>query len=224
MVVRLPGGRKVVIDAKTPLKPLLDAMAAPEADRERYLDDYVRHVRQHARQLSEKAYWEQFGKDSPDYVFMFLPGEGFYRTAVERDPSLLQVAGGQRVILVSPMMLITVLRTIACIWGDARVAESAEKVAELGRELYDRLATMTTHLDKLGTKLNGAVADYNQTIGSFERRVLVSARKFTDHGISTAKVLPDVMAIEKSTQPPQTLELPVRSAELEAPPADANAA
>src|SRR4051794_13644343 len=207
MVVRLPGGRKVVIDAKTPLKPLLDAMAAPEADRERYLDDYVRHVRQHAKQLSEKAYWEQFGKDSPDYVFMFLPGEGFFRTAIERDASLLQVAGGQRVILVSPMMLITVLRTISCIWGDARVAESAEKVAELGRELYDRLATMTSHLDKLGSKLNGAVADYNQTIGSFERRVLVSARKFTDHGINPKKDLPELEPVEISAQLPQVRSL-----------------
>lgn len=209
MVVRLPGGRKVVIDAKTPLKPLLDALAAPEAEQDRHLDDYVRHVRQHAKQLSEKAYWDQFGKDSPDYVFMFLPGEGFYRTAVERDPSLLQVAGGQRVIVVSPMTLITVLRTIACIWNDAKVAESAEKVAELGRELYDRLATMTQHLGKLGSKLNGAVADYNQTVGSFERRVLPSARKFTEHGITPKKELPELEPVEVAAQLPQTVELPV---------------
>lgn len=208
MVVRLPGGRRVVIDAKTPLKPLLDAMNAPETEQGRLVDDYVRHVRHHAKQLSEKAYWDQFGKDSPDYVFMFLPGEGFYRTAVERDPSLLEIAGGQRVILVSPMMLITVLRTIACIWGDARVAESAEKVAELGRELYDRLATMTQHLGKLGSKLNGAVADYNQTIGSFERRVLPSARKFTEHGITPKKELQELAPVEVSAQPPQTVELP----------------
>jgi len=209
MVVRLPGGRKVVIDAKTPLKPLLDAMTAPENEREAHLDDYVRHVRLHARQLSEKAYWEQFGKDSPDYVFMFLPGEGCYRTAVERDPSLLQIAGGQRVIVVSPMTLITVLRTIACIWSDARVAESAETVAELGRVLYERLATMTQHLGRLGTKLNGAVADYNQTIGSFERRVLPSARKFTEHGITAKKELPELEPVEIAAQPPQTVELPV---------------
>ena len=208
MVVRLPGGRKIVIDAKTPLKPLLDAMAAPDGDRERHLDDYVRHVRQHAKQLGEKAYWEQFGKDSPDYVFMFLPGEGFYRTAVERDPSLLQIVAGQRVILVSPMSLITLLRTIACIWGDARVAESAEKVSELGRELYERLTTMTEHFARLGDRLDGAVAEYNKTIGSLERRVLPSARKFTEHGIAPKKELPELEPVEIVAQPPQTIELP----------------
>ena len=176
MVVRLPGGRKIVIDAKTPLKPLQDAAAAAEGEREPYLADYVRQVRTHAKQLSEKAYWEQFGNDSPDYVFMFLPGEGFFRTAVERDPSLLELAGAQRVILVSPMMLITLLRTIACIWNDARVAESAQKVGELGRELYERLTTMTDHFVRLGDRLDGAVAEYNKTIGSLERRVLPAAR------------------------------------------------
>jgi DNA recombination protein RmuC len=208
MVVRLPGGRKIVIDAKTPLKPLLDAMAAPAGDRDRHLDDYVRHVRQHAKQLGEKAYWEQFGKDSPDYVFMFLPGEGFYRTAVERDPSLLQVVAGQRVIIVSPMSLITLLRTVACIWGDARVAESAEKVSELGRELYERLTTMTEHFVKLGDRLDGAVAEYNKTIGSLERRVLPSARKFTEHGIAPKKEIPELEPVEIAAQPPQTIELP----------------
>lgn len=209
MVVRLPGGRKIVIDAKTPLKPLQDAAAAPEAERDGHFADYVRQVRQHARQLSEKAYWEQFAGDSPDYVFMFLPGESFFRTAIERDPSLLELAGKQRVILVSPMMLITLLRTIACIWNDARVAESAQKVGELGRELYERLATMTEHFDKLGDRLDGAVQEYNKTMGSFERRVLPSARKFTEHGIAPKKEIPELEPIEIAAQPPQTIELPV---------------
>ena len=206
MVVRLPGGRQVVVDAKTPLKPLLDAAAAPDADQDRYLDDYVRHVRAHARQLSEKAYWQQF-EDAPDYVLMFLPGEGFFRTAVERDPSLLELAGGRRVILVSPMMLITLLRTIACIWNDAKVAESAQKVAELGRELYERLVVMTEHFVKLGDRLDNAVSEYNKTVGSFERRVLPSARKFTEHGIQPKKELQELDPVEITTQPPQTVEL-----------------
>ena len=206
MVVRLPGGRQVVVDAKTPLKPLLDAAAAPDGDRDRYLDDYVRRVRAHARQLSEKAYWQQF-EDAPDYVLMFLPGEGFFRTAVERDPSLLELAGGQRVILVSPMMLITLLRTIACIWNDAKVAESAQRVAELGRELYERLVVMTEHFVKLGDRLDNAVSEYNKTVGSFERRVLPSARKFTEHGILPKKELQELDAVEITTQPPQTVEL-----------------
>jgi DNA recombination protein RmuC len=208
MVVRLPGGRQVVVDAKTPLKPLLDAAAAPDGDQERYVDDYVRHVRAHAKHLSEKAYWQQF-EDAPDYVFMFLPGEGFFRTAVERDPSLLELAGAQRVILVSPMMLITLLRTIACIWNDAKVAESARAVGELGRELYERLTTMTDHFVRLGDRLDGAVQEYNKTIGSLERRVLPSARKFTEHGITPKKELQELEPVEITAQPPQTVELPV---------------
>jgi DNA recombination protein RmuC len=207
MVVRLPGGRRVVVDAKTPLKPLLDAAAAPDAERDRYVDEYVRHVRVHAKQLSEKAYWQQFD-DAPDYVLMFLPGEGFFRTAIERDPSLLELAGGRRVILVSPMMLITLLRTIACIWNDAKVAESAEKIRELGTQLYERLVVMTDHFVRLGDRLDGAVQEYNKTIGSFERRVLPSARKFTEHGITPKKDVQELEPVEVTTQPPQTLELP----------------
>src|SRR3954451_22837664 len=209
MVVRLPGGRKIVIDAKTPLKPLQDAAAAPEAERDGYLTDYVRQVRLHAKQLSEKAYWEQFAGESPDYVLMFLPGEGFFRTAVERDPSLLELAGGKRVILVSPMMLITLLRTIACIWNDAKGAESAQKVSDLGRELYERLTTMTDHFARLGDRLDGAVQEYNKTVGSLERRVLPSARRFTEHGITPKKELQELEPVEVASTPPQTVELPV---------------
>jgi DNA recombination protein RmuC len=224
MVVRLPGGRRVVVDAKTPLKPLLDSLAAPEAERERYILEYARHVRDHARQLSAKAYWQQF-EDAPDYVFMFLPGEGFYRTAIEADPSLLELGGADRVILVSPMMLITLLRTVACIWNDAKVAESAKTVGELGRELYERLTTMTEHFGRLGRRLDDAVQEYNRSVGSFERRVLPQARKFTEHGIQPKKELPELEAIERSAQPPQTVELPVaRSNDVATLPQAADAA
>jgi DNA recombination protein RmuC len=224
MVVRLPGGRRVVVDAKTPLKPLLDAHAASEADREHYIAEYARHVRDHARQLSSKTYWQQF-EDAPDYVFMFLPGEGFYRTAIEADPSLLELGGADRVILVSPMMLITLLRTVACIWNDAKVAESARAVSELGRELYDRLTTMTEHFGRLGRRLDDAVQEYNRSVGSFERRVLPQARRFTEHGIQPKKELPELDAIERAAQPPQTVELPVtRSTDVAALPPAADAA
>jgi DNA recombination protein RmuC len=224
MVVRLPGGRQVVVDAKTPLKPLLDSLAAPEGDRDRYIGEYIRHVREHARQLSSKSYWQQF-EDAPDYVFMFLPGEGFYRTAIEADPSLLELGGAERVILVSPMMLITLLRTIACIWNDAKVAESARTVSELGRDLYDRLTTMTDHFARLGRRLDDAVQEYNRSVGSFERRVLPQARRFTDHGIQPKKELPDLDPIERSAQPPQTVELPVtRGSDVAALPPAADAA
>ena len=227
MIVRLPGGRRVIVDAKTPLKALLDAMNAPEDKRSGFLDDYVRHVKEHARALSEKAYWEQFD-DTPDFVVMFLPGEGFFRTAVEREPSLLQMAGNERVLLASPMMLIGLLRTIAVIWNEEKVAESARAVNKLGRELYERLTVMTDHFVTLGKRLDGAVQAYNQSVGSFERRVLPQARKLTEHGVRPKKDLPEVDAIERVAQPPQTVELLLSKAgdvpALPASAADADAA
>jgi DNA recombination protein RmuC len=208
MIVRLPGGRRVIVDAKTPLKALLDSLNAPEDERDAYVATYVRHVREHIRSLSAKAYWDSFD-DTPDFVLMFLPGEGFYRTAIEHDASLLQMGGNERVILVSPMMLIALLQTIACIWNEEKVAESARAVNELGRELYERLTVMTEHFATLGKRLDGAVQAYNQSVGSFERRVLPQARKLTENGIRPKKTLPELEGIERAAQPPQTVELPV---------------
>jgi DNA recombination protein RmuC len=216
LVVRLPGGRRVVVDAKAPLKALLESLNAPEDQRSTLINVYARHVREHARQLSAKAYWQQFD-DTPDFVVMFLPGEGFFRTAVEADPSLLEIGGNERVVLASPMMLIGLLRTIACIWNEEKVAESARVVNDLGRELYERLTVMSEHFMTLGKRLDGAVQAYNQSVGSFERRVLPQARKLTEHGIRPKKELPEIEAIERVTQPPQTVELPV--AKQDGPPA-----
>ena len=215
LVVRLPGGRHVVVDAKTPLKALLDSVGASEETRGTLLGDFVRHVREHVKQLSAKAYWQQFDP-APDFVIMFLPGESFYRTAVEHDPSLLEVAG-RRVIVASPTMLITLLKTIAVGWREERVAESARAVSELGRELYERLTVLTEHFVTLGKRLDGAVQAYNQSVGSFERRVLVQARRLTEQGIAVTKELPELSAIERSAQPPQTVELPLAKQNEPAP-------
>src|SRR3954466_14653107 len=224
LVVRLPGGRTVVVDAKTPIQALLDAhQTDDDGVRTQRLADFARNVRDHVAALKAKPYWKQFDS-APDFVVMFLPGESFFRAAIEQDPSLLELHAQSGIILASPSTLITMLRTVASSWREEQVAQSARAISELGRELYERLGTMTEHLVTLGRRLDGSLQAYNQTVGSFERRVLVSARKFPEHGVTTAKALPDVMAIEKSTQPPQTLELPVRSADHEAPPADANAA
>lgn len=211
MVVRLPGGRRVVVDAKTPLKALLDSLDAPEEQRPVLLGDYARHVREHVRQLSSKSYWDMLD-GTPDFVIMFLPGESFYRAAIEADPSLLGAGANERVVLASPMMLIALLRTIAAVWNEEKVAESAREVNRLGQELYERLTTMTEHFITMGKKLDGAVQAYNQSVGSLERRVLPQARKLTEHGVRPKKELPEVVGIERATQPPQTIDLPVKPA------------
>jgi DNA recombination protein RmuC len=213
LVVRLPGGRQVVVDAKAPLKPLLDALGTHDAAAQNALmQDFARNVRDHVAKLSAKAYWQQFDT-APDFVIMFLPGESFYRAALEHDASLLEIGTGQRVILASPTILITLLKAVAVGWREEKVAESARVVSELGRELYERLAVLADHFATLGKRLDGAVQAYNQSVGSLERRVLVQARRFTEHGVGVNKELPTLEPIERSAQPPQTAELQARTAD-----------
>ena len=213
LVVKLPGGRQVVVDAKAPLQALLDSVEGTlsEDDRVAKMSDFARHVRDHIAKLNGKSYWQQFSP-TPDFVVMFLPGESFYRAALEQDPELLDLHASSRVIIASPTTLITLLRAIAVGWREEKVAESARSVSELGRELYERLATMVEHFSTVGKRLDGAVQAYNQTVGSLERRVLVSARRFPEHGIGTDKQIVELAPVDKSTQPPQTIELPTRSA------------
>jgi DNA recombination protein RmuC len=213
LIVRLPGDRNVVVDAKTPLQALLDALDETLAEEQRAakLADFKRHVREHVAKLSAKAYWQQFAP-APDFVVMFLPGENFYRTAIEQDPELLDLHAKARVIIASPTTLITLLRAIAAGWREEKIAESARAVSELGRELYERLAVMIEHFARVGRGLDGAVQAYNQTVGSLERRVLPTARRFPEHGIATDKKIAELAPVEKSTQQPQTIELPTRSA------------
>jgi DNA recombination protein RmuC len=206
LVVRLPGGRRVVVDAKAPLKALLDSLDAPEEQQAALVADYVRHVREHVRQLSAKNYWDQL-EGSPDFVVMFLPGEGFYRTAIEADPTLMESGANERVVLASPMMLIALLRTIGAVWNEEKVAESAREVNRLGQELYERLTTMTEHFVLLGKRLDGAVQAYNQSVGSLERRVLPKARELTEHGVRPKKELPELDGVERAAQLPQRIEL-----------------
>jgi len=225
LVVRLPGGRSVVVDAKTPIQALLDASQTDdEAIREQRLADFTRNVRDHVTSLKAKSYWKQF-ESAPDFVVMFLPGESFFRAAIERDPSLLDQPLASGIVLASPATLITMLRTIASSWREEQIADSARTISNLGRELYERLGTMADHFVTLGKRLDGSVQAYNQAVGSFERRVLVTARKFPEHGVAATKALPEVVPLDKATQPPQTLELPVRTDGAETPvSADADAA
>ena len=212
MVVRLPGNRRIVVDAKTPLKALLDATTAPEEQQAGLVADYARHVREHVKQLSSKTYWDQL-EGSPDYVVMFLPGEGFFRTAIEADPSLLGTGGNDRVILASPMMLIALLRIVGSVWNEEKVAESAREVNRLGQELYERLSIFTKHVVGVGRGLESATKSYNDAVGSLDTRVLPSARKFKEHGIAPTAEIAELKVVETAIRPVTAPELPSASAD-----------
>jgi DNA recombination protein RmuC len=199
LVVRIPGGKHVVVDAKAPLAAYLDAFdTADDAERERHLADHARQVREHVTKLSSKGYWRQF-EPSPDLVVMFLPDESYLRVAHEHDPSLQEYAWSSNVVLASPSTLMILLRTVAMTWQQETIAESAREVNALGRELYKRLATMGAHVGRLGKSLDGAVKAYNETVGSLERQVLVQARRFETHGI-TGVTPPELQPIERQTR------------------------
>jgi len=224
LVVRIPGGKHVVVDAKAPLSAYLDAFeTSDEAERERRFADHARQVREHVTKLSAKAYWRQF-EPSPDLVVMFLPDESYLRTAHEHDPSLQEYAWSSNVILASPSTLMMLLRTVAMTWQQETIAESAREISDLGRELYKRLSTMSAHFAKLGRSLDGAVDAYNKTVGSLERQVLVQARRFEQHGISGIEP-PEVQPVDRQTRSLAAAELvdPAQTS-LEALSAGADAA
>jgi DNA recombination protein RmuC len=206
LVVRIPGGKHVVVDAKAPLAAYLDAFeTSDEGERERLLAEHARHVREHVNKLSAKGYWRQFDP-SPDLVVMFLPDESYLRAALEHDRSLQEYAWSSNVILASPSTLMILLRTVAMTWQQETLAASAREVSDLGRELYKRLATMGAHVSRLGKSLDGAVKAYNETVGSLERQVLVQARRFEQHGISGIEP-PELQPIDRQTRSPAAAEL-----------------
>jgi DNA recombination protein RmuC len=208
LVVRLAGGRHVVVDAKVPLEGFLDAVECPEGrddERAAHLARHARHVRQHVDALSAKAYWRAL-PGTPEFVVMFVPGEAFLSAAMEADPSLLEYAAARRVVPASPTTLIALLRTVAYGWTEQAVNDQAREIHRLGRELHERLATMAGHLDKVGRSLTGAVTAYNSAVGSLEGRVLVSARRFSELDVGGDDI-PAPGLVEPATRIPTTDEL-----------------
>jgi DNA recombination protein RmuC len=197
MIIELPYGRTIVIDAKVPLDSYLMAMEAKDDDtRKAKLIEHVRQIRKHMSQLSGKSYWDQF-PSAPEFVFMFLPGESFYSAALQQDPSLIEDAVNQRVIIATPVTLITLLRAVEFGWRQKRLDENAKQIGNLGKELYERICKMGDHFAHLGSKLRGAVDSYNDAVGSLEARVLVSARRFKELGVAGAtKEIETVESIE----------------------------
>ncbi|MBA3364417.1 MAG: DNA recombination protein RmuC [Actinobacteria bacterium] len=205
LIVRLPGKKQVIVDAKVPLAAYLDAcQSQDESSRMAFLHEHARQLRDHVGKLSAKAYWRQF-EPAPDFVIMFLPDETLLRAACECDSTIGEDAWASNVIPASPTNLFALLRTIAAVWHQETVAESAREVHSLGQELYSRLATMGSHFQQLGRSLASATGNYNKTLGALESRVLVSGRKLEAHGI--AAEMPDLAPIDVQPRPLTAPEL-----------------
>ena len=207
VIVRLPGGKSIVIDAKVSLVAYLDAHRDDLTDAEKLvrLDAHAEHVRKHVQQLSQKAYWREL-PDTPDFVVMFLHNETSWTAALDRDPALQELAFANNVIPATPTNLIGLLRAVHYGWQQETIAESAREISDLGRDLYKRLATMGAHMTKVGKGLDNAVKAYNETVGSLERQVLPQARKFEKHGITGIEA-PELTPVERQTRALTAAEL-----------------
>jgi DNA recombination protein RmuC len=218
LIVTVPGKRTIIVDAKAPLLAYLEATEADEADvRDARLREHAAQVRAHVGKLGGKNYWEHLPQ-SADFVVLFLPGEAFFSAALQHDPGLLEYGVERRVFLVGPVTLLALLRTVAHGWTQERLAESAQEISELGKDLYERLCTMFEHLGELQRRLDSAVQAHNAAIGSLESRVLPAARRFKDLGVRSAKELPEPEPVEHQ---PRRLQAPEAAAAPGPEPVDA---
>ncbi|MFC7548221.1 DNA recombination protein RmuC [Plantactinospora sp. GCM10030261] len=206
LVVRLHGGRSVVVDAKAPFDAYLSAMEArDERGRDERLDAHARALRAHVDALSTKSYWAAFDS-TPEFVVLFVPADPFLDVALQRDPTLLEHAFARDIVLATPATLVALLRTVAYAWRQEALARNAVAVHSLARELYGRLSTLGDHVGRLGNALGGAVTAYNRAVGSLEARVLVSARKLADLGVSGGELVAPTQ-VELAPRQPQAPEL-----------------
>jgi DNA recombination protein RmuC len=196
MVVRLPGGREIVIDCKAALDGFLDAAAAQDDDtRQVHLQRHCQQVRSRARELSAKSYWSQF-KRAPEYVVMFLPGEAFLYAAVEQDGNLIEECMRNSVIVATPTTLMALLKAIEFGWRQEEITENAEEIRKHGKELYDRIVVFATHFQKLGAGIGSVVETFNASVASLENRLLVSARKIGELGARSDKDVPEATVLD----------------------------
>ena len=208
VIIRVPGGKSIIIDAKTPLDAYLNAVeASDEEARERLMADHARQVRDHVRGLASRDYWKSL-PETPEFVVMFVPGEPFFAAAIESDPALFESAARQRILISTPTTLIALVKTIAYGWQQEKLAENAQAVAEQGRDLYDRIKVFGGHMGDLGKALRQTVDRYNKGVGSLEGRVLPAARKFEALGVAPASSsIPTLEPVELDTREAQADEL-----------------
>lgn len=201
MTIRLPSSRTIVVDSKAPLQAYLEALEARDEDtRVAKLKEHARQIRGHLSKLGNKAYWDQF-EHSPEFVFLFLPGETFFSAALEQDPGLIEFGVEQRVILATPTTLIALLKAVSYGWRQEQMARNALEVSKLGKDLYDRLRTFTTYFSDIGRGLDRALDSYNKGVGSLEARVLVTARRFKERGAIPGADIASVEPLDKSPRP-----------------------
>ncbi len=208
LLVRLPGEKNIIIDAKAPLAAYLEAIESQdESVRIQKMKDHARQIRTHLTQLSRKRYWDQF-QPTPEFVVLFLPGESFFSAALEYDPQLIEMGADKRVILSTPTTLIALLRAVAYGWRQENISRNAEQICSLGQDLYKRIADMASHWSKVGKSLGGAVQAYNKAVGSIESRVLVSARRFKDlESVAADKEIEHLEPLEQTPRALQAEEL-----------------
>lgn len=200
MIVRMPDGREIVVDVKTPLDAYISAIeAVDDTERQIHLKRHTQNVKQRINELADKKYWDQF-KNAPDFVVLFIPGDQFLSAALDQEPAILENALARQVILATPTSFVALLRAVGYGWRQEQLAENAEHIKTVGEELYGRLQTFTEHLQKVGRSLDTGLKHYNSAVGSFDSRVLPSARKFNEMGISADKKINQPNQIETAVR------------------------